>query len=71
MTINNLENSLCQEMIPVFHLKKYGDRKLKCFGIIPVTPQKANSEREPADVTQRQGGPSGTPSTGEPHMEGG
>ena len=71
VTISSIENSLCQELIPVFHLKKYGDRKLKCFGIIPVTPQKADSDIQPSGVTQREGDALVPPSVDRPQGEGG
>ena len=40
VTIRNLENNLCQELIRKLHGKMCYSRKLNCNGLIPITPTK-------------------------------
>ena len=47
VTISNLENRVCRILIESIHNKKYFERKLFCNGIIPLTPEKKDSDTSP------------------------
>ena len=59
VTISQVENALCQKLISDIHLKKYKDRKIKCFGVIPVTPNKDLSDLGATQSTQGASGVEG------------
>ena len=44
VTISNLENHVCRILIENIHNKNHFDRRLFCNGIIPLTPEKKDTE---------------------------
>ena len=67
VTIRNLENNLCQDLIKKLHGKICYSRKLNCNGLIPITPAKeviSDLSSEPRNFTEEHTltGPDLTPS---------
>ena len=46
VTIRNLENKTCLDLIDTIHWKKHFGRKIYCNGYVPLTPEKSSSSPE-------------------------
>ena len=75
VTIRDLDNDTCRNLIEAIHGKTHLDRKLYCNGIIPLTPEKIEPSNAASGPSTAASGPpadssatSPTPSSGGPTL---
>ena len=55
--VNNLENSMCLNLVKNIHHMRFGDRNLLCNGVVPSTPAKVTQYAEGGqNLLTNQGG---------------